>query len=1092
MADPLSLTASIIAVVTLAAQVGTSADEFVSNYRSANLDLEDVSNELKSLRRVLEEVVKAYKPSRGISLSNGGEGLANSNTATLSATTDEALLKDVVAGLNRCMEHLNEMLTRSKEQCDKGGIHKIRVQMLWQRTSKVVNKVRASLSGYKMTLMLLLEAKTLSYGASSDTIQLAVETTLKTAERLRSSAEAGEKTLDEIRIYLDDTHALPSITPQGTSETVLTFSGFNEWVASFRGDLDEDDKLIEEFRKQSFQATDSHHKKDNAEKSMMSISTDASTPKVLLIVTDLQKPGVTGPFSEQLFVDPNCEICEVLQILKDKGYSEVTGLQTKGPSMTGRVGPIYPVSSPVAVRVSTGGSCYDVSKGLRINENESLLRFYNKYIMQRRPSRAQLSMTFSLDSIDIRDTFTDKDCAISFRRTLRVPDSGAVQGLPETFGPFPLFSAAQCDPNKIPTVMREKGGLLIPMLQREALTVAFKSRDIDCRPPALANEGNCRFAARIFTGTLNAISGKPSSTLTEKSRNEQDHVVIPIQTRLDGFKEFNGQRVKQFVAMPLGSGYSVERQISPKEFGGLQLQIAPPFRKDVKFSQLAAADGVLAPPQLPLMKTPRNLRITTSHALRMWEDGKTTYVHPWDWESKSGLGKWASWLPIISKDSTNHYDRKISEYLKTVRPTYLSDLKCNAGIEQEGALVVSTVPFVSVQLRHFLNNHGVWAGSEQELGKMLFETSLQVSPFEGMWEFCRKIDVSIRQWWDEHEIIKQYGHDPRWYFKGGGNMWSLYEKWSQKTYTTYVPVHVLGIEQNSVFETVQAWSVHPAPPSHGRVDWAEETPSILSWEMALAAGNTIQQRMRADPCPEQWNWEAAELMNVQLLNTIAFESVTGLPTPSSPISFLEYSKAGIPFMNFYVDDGLTALMNTPIFPMTVGEIDGTKSVEYHTRLSPDGRLIGCVIFLGRSDYHSDIDNQCRLAVAQLLKDIQYPRHQLPDPAKTVVAAVLSEGVGNKVLRYDLLELLLSLLIDSGMDSSLSDNLLRRIVCSPFAEKLGKRLVDEGYDWRVLKRKFSRNEKRRWWYDDTVRVRLLEYSKQRLMAKPKTDTEDEIS
>jgi hypothetical protein len=148
--------------------------------------------------------------------------------------------------------------------------------------------------------------------------------------------------------------------------------------------------------------------------------------------------------------------------------------------------------------------------------------------------------------------------------------------------------------------------------------------------------------------------------------------------------------------------------------------------------------------------------------------------------------------------------------------------------------------------------------------------------------------------------------------------------------------------------------------------------------------------------------------------------------------------------------------------------------------------------LGRSDYHSDIDNQCRLAVAQLLKDIQYPRHQLPDPAKTVVAAVLSEGVGNKVLRYDLLELLLSLLIDSGMDSSLSDNLLRRIVCSPFAEKLGKRLVDEGYDWRVLKRKFSRNEKRRWWYDDTVRVRLLEYSKQRLVAKPKTDIEDEIS
>lgn len=75
------------------------------------------------------------------------------------------------------------------------------------------------------------------------------------------------------------------------------------------------------------------------------------------------------------------------------------------------------------------------------------------------------------------------------------------------------------------------------------------------------------FAIQIFVGGVNAVSGEPIGedeatlmrrlTLMEKKKSIQDYVVTPDQLWLDGIATGNG-RVRQFVAMPLGSGYSVE------------------------------------------------------------------------------------------------------------------------------------------------------------------------------------------------------------------------------------------------------------------------------------------------------------------------------------------------------------------------------------------------------------------------------------------------------------------------------------------------------------------------------------------------------
>jgi hypothetical protein len=86
-------------------------------------------------------------------------------------------------------------------------------------------------------------------------------------------------------------------------------------------------------------------------------------------------------------------------------------------------------------------------------------------------------------------------------------------------------------------------------------------------------------------GAVNAISGEPAvETAATKlhrqnllSRNEsiQDYIITPNQKWLDGIATAEGQ-VRQFVAMPIGGGYSVEKQVTREEVTcGLQFEIIP-------------------------------------------------------------------------------------------------------------------------------------------------------------------------------------------------------------------------------------------------------------------------------------------------------------------------------------------------------------------------------------------------------------------------------------------------------------------------------------------------------------------------------------
>lgn len=154
---------------------------------------------------------------------------------------------------------------------------------------------------------------------------------------------------------------------------------------------------------------------------------------------------------------------------------------------------------------------------------------------------------------------------IDFQRTLRIPDDEKSYPLPPGLGRFPLRHVDDFA-ERLPKRWLEHGGILLPMYQSEALWLSFSSPMVDQR-------ASYPFLIKIATGKINAITGEDWDDAPRFST--QDYVVAPIQPWLDGYCIEKGT-IRQFVAMPLGSGYSAEEQLTGEgEWGGLQILVHP-------------------------------------------------------------------------------------------------------------------------------------------------------------------------------------------------------------------------------------------------------------------------------------------------------------------------------------------------------------------------------------------------------------------------------------------------------------------------------------------------------------------------------------
>ena len=164
------------------------------------------------------------------------------------------------------------------------------------------------------------------------------------------------------------------------------------------------------------------------------------------------------------------------------------------------------------------------------------------------------------------DVHPDAECSIDFQRTLRIPDDGREYPLPAGLGRFPLRHVDDFA-ERLPSAAVQRGGVVMPMHQAEAMWLSFESGWEDSYPCAV----------KIAAGKVCAVSGEPWSD--DLHADPQDYLVVPDQPWLDGYCVEKGI-IRQFVAMPLGEGYTAEEQLTgAAEHGGLQLSVLPMKRE---------------------------------------------------------------------------------------------------------------------------------------------------------------------------------------------------------------------------------------------------------------------------------------------------------------------------------------------------------------------------------------------------------------------------------------------------------------------------------------------------------------------------------
>ncbi len=146
---------------------------------------------------------------------------------------------------------------------------------------------------------------------------------------------------------------------------------------------------------------------------------------------------------------------------------------------------------------------------------------------------------------------------VSFQRTLRIPDDGRTYPLPPGLGAFPLRLVRDYA-SRVPAGWAARGGVFLPMYQREAMWLSF---------------GGEPHALKVGVGKVCAVSGERWRDGLRAA--PQNYVVVGPQPWLDGIASGAGT-IRQFVAMPLGLGYTVEGQLTGEEkHGGIQLQSYP-------------------------------------------------------------------------------------------------------------------------------------------------------------------------------------------------------------------------------------------------------------------------------------------------------------------------------------------------------------------------------------------------------------------------------------------------------------------------------------------------------------------------------------
>ncbi len=154
------------------------------------------------------------------------------------------------------------------------------------------------------------------------------------------------------------------------------------------------------------------------------------------------------------------------------------------------------------------------------------------------------------------DTLRIGSLSITFQRTFRIPDDGRTYPLPPGLGAFPLRRVDDYA-GRVPSEWLAKGGVMLPMYRREAMWLSFG--------------GHGWHAIKVNVGKVCALTGERYEPGLHA--RPQNYMVTPTQPWLDGIC-VGGGAIRQFVATPMGHGYTVEGQVTGEEtVGGLQIEV---------------------------------------------------------------------------------------------------------------------------------------------------------------------------------------------------------------------------------------------------------------------------------------------------------------------------------------------------------------------------------------------------------------------------------------------------------------------------------------------------------------------------------------
>jgi hypothetical protein len=375
---------------------------------------------------------------------------------------------------------------------------------------------------------------------------------------------------------------------------------------------------------------------------------------------------------------------------------------------------------------------------------------------------------------------------------------------------------------------------------------------------------------RIYSGAINVITGQRK--LFEKNAvSTQDFVVTPKQKRLDGFCVGN-EHIRQFVAMPLGKKYGVEQQLTGQErIGGVQPEIAPRYKTSVLLARVKRSGTdtgeCISCPNEEALDTALDLFLTPSEAGFL--PGQCLFIQPLPNDNpRRSLFNDPSDFP--KEEFFGTAIRKQNHDFKMHRPTFLRELMAWAPDTEslKPRLKVEVVPPIIVPIP--------WEWNES--------TSLHVSPFVDI----RHITYGLLKSEATLQHVSNFPIGP-------------YSSISMRAYrsipkTSYRPLYFMRKEETAVFiKSPQFPSQSEETHTNGGDSDLSDDLDIPAPRMALAAGGTREQRIIKSNDKRMFAWKNSVVLNLHLLNSVAFRQVTGLAPVLCLILFQEYANARLPF-----------------------------------------------------------------------------------------------------------------------------------------------------------------------------------------------------